>query len=344
MSQQHITGHIIITGVLLSLLLGQSAYAAQTLYVNNTQVNLRSSPTAAKNNILAAIPKNTEVSVLSQQGVWYNVRLPDGREGWMSGLLLISRESTSQSRGIDILGEGRQTNTPKPPDVSGKMVFIPGGAAIIGSDEQELDSVLRTWNGVSRDTLMDESPKQTVPIQGFSIDQYEVTNAQYKQFVDAEQYPVPPHWVNGTYPEGTENHPVTYVLWDDAQAYAQWAGKRLPSADEWELAARGVQGQIFPWGTTFEPQDANVAQPQTGTAAVGSYPQDKSPYNVYDMGGNVMEWTATNYGENKDFFILKGSSWSGKPFEARGANQSPGEGLYQLPNIGFRCVKSGAAK
>ena len=194
--------------------------------------------------------------------------------------------------------------------------------------------------GVPRDVFVTEIPRKTITFRGFYIDQYEVTNAQYKEFVDDTLYPPPPHWENGLYSQNTENHPVTFVSWDDAHAYAEWAGKRLPTAAEWELAARGLQGQTFPWGATFDSQQVNINNLQEGTAPVGFYQDDVSAYNVYDMGGNVMEWTLTQYEGTKDFFILKGSSWSGRPYEARGANQTPAEAIYQLSHIGFRCVKS----
>jgi formylglycine-generating enzyme required for sulfatase activity len=142
------------------------------------------------------------------------------------------------------------------------------------------------------------------------------------------------------YPEGTGNHPVTFVSWDDADTYAKWAGKRLPTAEEWEVAARGLNGRIFPWGNAYEAQRVNVNHPDSGTVAVGSSPDDVSELKVYDLGGNVMEWTMTQYGNQKDVFVLKGSSWATKPFEARGANQTPGYAEYRLGHVGFRCAKS----
>jgi formylglycine-generating enzyme required for sulfatase activity len=219
------------------------------------------------------------------------------------------------------------------------MILIPGGTAIIGSDEQEIVSLAQTWN-VSVEMFRDETPQTMAPLDSFYLDQYEVTNEQYKAFVEATRYPPPLHWTNGMYPEGTAAHPVTYVSWDDAQAYAQWAGKRLPTAEEWEAAARGLQGQTYPWGSTFAGKQLNLGNITGGPAPVGTYPDDVSPYQVYDMGGNVMEWTLTQYQGQHDFFILKGGAWSSDPFEARGANNTPGEAIYQLGHIGFRCAKS----
>jgi formylglycine-generating enzyme required for sulfatase activity len=231
------------------------------------------------------------------------------------------------------------SDEPLDPDMLAQMIFNPAGTAIIGSDENEIESVAKTWD-VPRDAFVTEVPRERITFRGFYIDQYEVTNAQYKEFVDDTLYPPPPHWEKGLYPPNRENHPVTFVSWDDAQAYAQWAGKRLPTAEEWEITARGLRGQMFPWGTTFDTQQVNIDNIQEGTSPGGFYQDDVSTYGVYDMGGNVMEWTLTQYEGTKDFFVLKGSSWRGKPYEARGANQTPGEAVYQLSHIGFRCVKS----
>lgn len=315
-------------------------FAQQVVYVNNTRVNLRSGPTAAADNIVVTVPENTAVELLSRQGTWYQVRLPDGREGWISSWVLTPPAETPpdpSARGLlqKSLQEASTSRT-LPLDA---MVLIPGGAAIIGSDEQELVSLAQRWN-VSMEMFQDEVPQTMVTVTSFYLDQYEVTNEQYKEFVEATRYPPPLHWTNGIYPEEIADHPVTYVSWEDAQAYAQWAGKRLPTAEEWEVAARGLHGQIYPWGAAYTSQQSNIGDLNDGPAPVGSHADDVSVYQIYDMGGNVMEWTMSAYQQQNDFFILKGSSWSGEPFEARGANNSPGQAIYQLGHIGFRCAKS----
>ena len=343
MSRDHGWYAILLILIILQGFVGPSVSAEQVLYVNNPQVNLRSSPTTAANNIMATIPQNTPVVVLGQQGAWYHVRLPDGREGWISRWGLTAREAPPDTQGRSLVqGESAKVpSAPAAPDLTEKMIYIPGGNAIVGSDENDLQPVIRKWK-VQRDELTDELPKQKMTLPGFYLDQYEVTNAQYQKFVEATRYPPPPHWKDGMYPEGTENYPVTFVSWDDAQAYAQWAGNRLPTAEEWEVAARGTNGQIFPWGNTYDPklQQVNIDHPQEGVTPVGSHPDDVSVFKVYDMGGNVMEWTLTPYGKNKDFFVVKGSSYTTKPFEARGANKTPGNAEYQMAHIGFRCAKS----
>lgn len=338
--------YLLWIGALVCLigLLSAPSFAQQVLYVKNTQVYLRSSPTSTEDNVLTTLTKDTPVTLIQKRGVWYNIRLSDGREGWISKWVLESRGSKpgktpdpSPSRRLP--QPEKEPDLPAPSLVDEDMVLIPGETAIIGSDRNDLDRIVKTWN-VERDMLMDETPKHMLSIRGFYLDRYEVTNAQYKQFVEATRYPPPPHWLGGTYPENTGNHPVTFVSWEDAQAYAQWAGKRLPTAEEWELAARGTDGQMFPWGNSLDLPAVNIHNPEQGVAAVGSYAQDVSPYQIYDLGGNVMEWTLTPYGEEKDFFVLKGSAWNGQPFEARCANNTPAYAEYRLEHVGFRCARS----
>ena len=329
----------IMIAVGMFVFIGQYGIAEQILFVNNTLVNLRSGPSTAKDNVIATVPKDTPVEVLAKKGSWYNVRLSDGREGWISSWVLISHDTTSTSRALTVFQPEEKRDISPSADVTDNMVFIPNGMAIIGSDDNEIEYVAQQLSA-PREALVDEIPRKTRTIRGFYLDQYEVTNIQYQKFVDDTRYPPPLHWINGRYPAEKGNHPVTFVSLDDARAYAEWAGKRLPTSEEWEFAARGAQGYMFPWGETFDFQQVNADDSDGGTMSVGSSPDDVSPYNIYDMGGNVMEWTITQYQGNKDFFILKGSSWSGKRFEARGANQTPGEAVYQLRNIGFRCAKS----
>ena len=343
MIKQHIGCWVlIIFGTIIYFIgpMAQSVNAEQVLYVKNAQVNVRSAPTTTGKNIIATISQGTTVVVLQQQGAWYKVRLPDGREGWISRWGLELRETPSETQGQVTIQRARGVQAAVP-DVPEKMIYISGGPGMIGSDEQDMQQVIRKWKqDVQRDALTDELPKQKMVVNAFYMDQYEVTNAEYKKFVDATRYPPPSHWKDGMYPENTGNHPVTFVSWDDAYAYAQWAGKRLPTAEEWEIAARGLNGRIFPWGNTHEAQRVNVNHPDGATAAVGSFADDVSAFKVYDMGGNVMEWTMSQYGNQKDIFVLKGSSWATKPFEARGANQTPGYAEYRLSHVGFRCAKS----
>ena len=184
------------------------------------------------------------------------------------------------------------TLEPKPitPSVPSNMILIPAGEFQMGSNDNT-----------------DEKPVHTVYIDAFYIDRYEVTNAQYKAFVDAHpqwrKNQIPSefhngnylkHWNGHTYPSGKADHPVTYVSWYGAMAYAQWAGKRLPTEAEWEKAARGgTSGLKYPWGNTISNTHANYGNHVGDTTVVGTYPANG--YGLYDMAGNVLEWCLDAY-------------------------------------------------
>lgn len=186
------------------------------------------------------------------------------------------------------------------------MVLILARKAVIGSDDGERD----------------EQPRRTVKLKGFYIDKTEVTNAQYAEFVAVTNHTPPAHW-GGTEPSpDVANLPVVCVSWNDATTYAAWAGKRLPTAIEWEAVARGRKGVKYPWGDRFDMSKAIFG---FGPAPVGTTESDRSEEVCCDMAGNVSEWTATEmpeswiYGKSKraaggrrpGFKVIKGGSWAG---------------------------------
>ena len=222
----------------------------------------------------------------------------------------------------------------------------------------------------------DESPVHTVYVDAFYMDKYEVTNADFKKFLDAnpewqkgnvefqssESYL--PDWEGNNYPTRKDNHPVR-VNWYAAMAYASWAGKRLPTEVEWEKAARGgLKNQDYPWGNSINPSLANY-EVNPSTVSVGSYAPNK--YGLYDMAGNVEEWCldeyqadfykdspkrnpiagadnitdiVKNYKDVKSHRVLRGGGWVFGPDHVRVSNrwkQSPEDNRYVT---GFRCVKS----
>ncbi len=176
------------------------------------------------------------------------------------------------------------------------MVLIPAGAFQMGSNDGEDN----------------ERPVHTIYLDAFYIDKYEVTNAQYKKFVDAnpewrkDRIPAKYHtsyylydWNRNDYPPGKGNHPVTHVSWYAAMAYSKWAGKRLPTEAEWEKAARGgLSGKEYPWGNSMDSSMAGYNS-SINTTPVGSYPANG--YGLYDMSGNVFEWCLDEY--NWDFYL-----------------------------------------
>ncbi len=181
--------------------------------------------------------------------------------------------------------------------VDGKeMVLVPAGEFIMGTDKTDPEKT-HLKIGTVKPLYLDQQPERRLHLEAYYIDKFEVTNEEYQRFVDATQYhDLPAHWVDGRYPEGSELLPVTNVTWSEALSYALWAGKRLPSEAQWEKAARGQDGRIYPWGNEYKKGNANIAlegphKPVPG----GAYPQDVSPYGVHDLAGNVMEWTSGWY-------------------------------------------------
>ena len=245
-----------------------------------------------------------------------------------------------------------------------KMVYINAGEFQMGSDKGHTD----------------EKPIHTVYLDAYYIDKHEVTNAEYKQFIDAnpqwgkEQIPREyhdgyylAHWNGNDFPYGKDNHPVVYVSWYAAMAYAQWKEKRLPTEAEWEKAARGgLIGKLYPWGDEINPTKANYYDAtDKELTPVGTYP--KNGYGLYDMAGNVREWCldsyiADYYGNSpkqnpvagtaniqetvKGFInmktdrVLRGGSWLNSQHSSRVTNRSKRAPTDTNPNEGFRCVKT----
>jgi len=235
------------------------------------------------------------------------------------------------------------------------MVLVPAGKFLMHVE-------YRWREGLTLDTLITDDAGvryrnfTEVDVPAFYIDKTEVTNGEFKRFLDASGYkPRSPenflkHWVNGAFPPDQEKHPVIWISLEDAKAYAKWAGKRLPREDEWQKAAQGTDGRVWPWGNLFDPDKANMDS--QGTRPVGSYPQGASPYGCLDMAGNVWEWTdsyATDgyhdfcWLRGGSFFLAKGSLWymQGGPI----ANYQRVKFWMMTPalnrsgTIGFRCAK-----
>ena len=184
------------------------------------------------------------------------------------------------------------------------------------------------------------------------MDQTEVTCEQYQKFIDATHHPAPPGWPEGKFPAGSEKLPVTGVTWDDANAYAEWAEKRLPTEEEWEFAARGTDGRKYAWGNQWQGKVANGGDSSAGRLVdVGSYPDGKSSAGVVDMIGNAWEWTASDLSAypggqlpsppGKDFKIIRGGSWKEDKSQATATYRGylAARGAKDYSATGFRCVK-----
>ncbi|MEO6188420.1 MAG: SUMF1/EgtB/PvdO family nonheme iron enzyme, partial [Ginsengibacter sp.] len=198
--------------------------------------------------------------------------------------------------------------------------------------------------------------KTNVSLSSYAIDETPVTNKQYFDFILATGYKPADashflhHWVNGRPPKEKENHPVVYVNLNDARAYAKWAGKRLPTEDEWQYAAEGPQQNAYPWGNTFNESYCNNGQ-FNGTTPVKKFESGRSSFGCYDMCGNTWEWTESERADQLtrfcnirggSYYKAKGSVWytDGKAqktdFSAKFIFINPG--LDRCATIGFRCV------
>jgi formylglycine-generating enzyme required for sulfatase activity len=172
----------------------------------------------------------------------------------------------------------------------------------------------------------------------FYIDRFPVTNNDYKAFVEATGHEHPAHWRRGTWPEGKENHPVVQINWDSAKAYAEWAGKRLPTELEWEKAARGTDGREWPWGNDFSINKCNTSESGIlDTTPVGEYsPHGDSPYDAADMAGNVWEWIGGKYSPLR--MPLRGGNWLDGADQARTYSRREHTPRRKNEFIGFRCA------
>jgi formylglycine-generating enzyme required for sulfatase activity len=197
-------------------------------------------------------------------------------------------------------------------------------------------------------------PQRSVFLDAFTIERTEVTNAAFARFVQETGYAAK-GWDDAVLSD-LADVPVVGVTWRDADAYCRWAGLRLPSEAEWEKAARGADGRIYPWGDTWNPARSNTAESGYGQPRpVGSYPHGASPYGVLDMGGNVAEWVADYYdpdyyaaapnrnpsGPNKVMdHVLRGGSFALPHAYARTFVRDSSHSSEPNRRVGFRCARA----
>lgn len=189
--------------------------------------------------------------------------------------------------------------------------------------------------------LMGDINRATL-LEKFEIDICPVTNRQFQKFLDATGYAnVPEHWRDGTYPSSRADHPVVNVSWEDAQAYADWSRKRLPTEQEWEKAARGPNGRIYPWGNAFNRFNCNGRDLSlNGTTSVSQFPNGASQYGCYDMSGNVWEWTATDvFPDSQEAKVIRGGSWASPQEGMRTTARAYERVERRRRDLGFRCAR-----
>ncbi len=260
-----------------------------------------------------------------------------------------------------------------PPSLLGvdgvEMVLVPAGDFIMGSTSDDVDTALalcsQSGNRCSRSDFTNEMPQRTVYLSEFYIDVTEITNDQYRACVNAGVCAAPSdsdapdvrYRVSNYYNmRQYDDYPVVRIRWEDARTYCQWVGEQLPTEAQWEKAARGTDGRIFPWGNSFNNNRANTEEGGgDNVKSVGSYPDGRSPYGVYDMAGSVWEYVADWYSDtyyqnapNTDptgpssgaDHVLRGGSYSDFKEFARVTNRgTPHSGSIRSGFRGFRCAE-----
>ncbi|MBX3059954.1 MAG: SUMF1/EgtB/PvdO family nonheme iron enzyme [Anaerolineae bacterium] len=267
-----------------------------------------------------------------------------------------------------------------------EMALVPAGDFLMGTPEAKARQ-LEDW--LKLEYLLTETPQRRVTLPDYYLDVTPVTHAEYARFIAANpDHPVP----TGTYPlsqphswdekrrqppDAVRHHPVVLVDWHSAQAYARWAGKALPSEEQWEKGARGSDGRLYPWGNDWDRQRVNSAERHHGgefknsqkwwawwkpirdakktpgifTSPVGAYPAGASPYGLLDMAGNVWEWCDAWYdaypgsrAQHEDFGrknrVVRGGSWVIHRHDLRCADRSRITPDYRDINVGFRCAST----
>lgn len=258
-------------------------------------------------------------------------------------------------------------------DISG-MVKIPAGRFKMGLSSKQVTRILNMCMKVDKTCtrwwFKDEMPRHTVYVDKYWIDIDEVTNQKYLEFVKATGHrPALDDtcktkacrqgnlWKGKSFPKKIRNQPVTQVNWYDAVAYCKWRGKRLPTEAEWEKAARGPSGNMYPWGNSAPPGKATYRRKWRGMATmtdVGKYANGASVYGVHDMAGNVWEWVADWYDmdyykekirnnpkgpESGEFKVVRGGSWVNYADTLHSAFRRWSRPEVRFNDTGFRCAK-----
>ncbi len=299
-------------------------------------------------------------------------------------IIVVSITGCTRSEPADVssISAPSPTDTPLPtlgdiwtrPTDGMAMLYVPAGEFEMGSTDAGVDAAVelcRQYYDICNHSYYAlESPQHTVALDHFWIDRTEVTNAQYQQCVAAGVCQSPAVCDRGEPPlqaAPEANHPVVCVTWHEAQAYCEWAGARLPTEAEWEYAARGPGGNVYPWGNTFDGTlsnycDVNCDKPSANTAVddghaqsapVGSYPRGASWCGALDLVGNVFEWTADWIGDYPSTAqvnptgpetgrekVIRGGGWHYPQASLRGVARATIAPDKRYNPLGFRCVIS----
>lgn len=235
-------------------------------------------------------------------------------------------------RAVDAnLTVGRKQRATRPPG----MIYVPGGPFLMGANNGPRES----------------RPAQQITLPPYYIDETEVTNGDYLRFVTEMRYQPPRGWSNRKFPNGQSDHPVVFIAWEDARRYCTFMGKRLPTEQEWEKAARGSSGAIYPWGnSTFSPGFTITRESGRSASVPVSYPtRDLSPFRIKHMAGNVREWvqdrfdayqgnaglTNPKFGRER---VVRGGSWATTHRRAALFMRDSSQPFHAWADVGFRCA------
>lgn len=237
--------------------------------------------------------------------------------------------------------------------LAAQQVLIPAGTFTMGRTRLTPDDQTKMRPQV----LLDDRPPHTVRLPAFHLDSHETTHAEYAEFVKATRRAPPRHWVGGQAPAGLEKVAIYNVSWDDAKAYCEFRGKRLPTEAEWERAARGgLDSQSYPWGDKFDAKFAR-ANTSAGPGEVGQFPPNA--FGLYDMAGNLAEWTGDWF--DREYYshspaesppgpatgsyrVIRGGAWSDPPARLTVFFRNWVGAWQRQPNIGIRCAQSAKEK
>jgi toxoflavin biosynthesis protein ToxD len=246
------------------------------------------------------------------------------------------------------------------------MIEIPKGDFLMGTSNENIKLLQLkesdwAYEWSDNELFAAEQPQHIISLPAYEIAKYPVTNEEYHLFTSDVAYRLPRDWTGFTYPDDTENHPVVGISKVDAEAYMDWLNRttgmkfRLPTEAEWERAARGIDGRIFPWGNTFDPWRCNTAESvKKGTTPIGFYsPGGDSLCGAVDMVGNVWEWTQsyflpypftlserTDGAKARGRYVVRGGAWY---YTRKLARCAAREGIladYLSSSIGFRLARS----
>ena len=262
------------------------------------------------------------------------------------------RERVGAGSALSIWGDPRDFD---------EMLPAPAGEFLMGSTEEQVERIKKEVDKDIHQYYDAEKPQHPVLVIDFRISKYPITNSQYSQFVEASNHKAPGHWQGQKPPLELRNHPVVNVSWRDAVAYCQWLSQekgreyRLPTEAEWEKAARGENGLIYPWGNDFDPNKCNMIETGIGgTSPTGIFPNGVSPFGCLDMSGNVWEWCLSKYqpypykedernviDQIDDTRVSRGGASFNSRREVRCAYRSNLPPDFEYGNNGFRVVSPG---